>query len=547
MDRNDRDIDVAFSKAQAVLELLETRCGVWKLRIRDIPIWWFFRNRFYYELVKYFSDNRENHAFVNKRSSARGISRFFSVCFKGGIFGIRALVGMMRLKRVKQKQSLGRPIMFLSVPGDFRGVEDKEKHDIFLDPIYRKISRKSIMVERTTLSKWDLHSLLHRKDVIFFDWFMLLALLKPSLRLLKAPGIKGWGLLRAKCQEIDFTGISSEQLLTMIESVIDGFSRKAIVQVEASRMLLRRLSPKVIVEICSYDSAPMAVNLVAKREGTPIVELQHGIISKSHIGYTYFLPTDYQGEKPLPDKIMVYGEAFKQAILTTGNAFTPGNIVISGFPRMSAFLKKLEWEGRDSLRGRVRCRLGITQDTFVLTVTTQPTISACLSNFLKEALETLEGDDFAVCIKTHPSEAETWKKSYRDIIQDPRVRILTDSDIDLYELLVASDIHVTVYSTVLLEALALGIPNVIVGCPGYEIAMELVGEKELLLADTPTAFADLVRKLGSSPGLRDRVIQEGKRVAERFFSTAGDPESIIVTAIEHTRMDMDSQEVENRR
>lgn len=535
MDRNDRDIDVAFSKVQAVLKLLETKGDVWELEVQDVPIWWFVRNRFYYQLVKYFNNNKGNQAFTDSKNNSKGISHFFSVCFKGGIFGIRALVGMMRLKRVKQKQSLGRPIMFLSVPGDFRGVEDKERRDIFLDPIYRKISRKSIMVERTTLSKWDLHSLLHRKDVIFFDWFMLLALLKLSLRLLKAPEVKGWHLLRNKCQEINFAGIPSEQLLSMMKSIIDGFSRKAIVQVEASKMLLQEINPGVIIEICSYDSGSMAVNLIARRRRIPVVELQHGVINKGHMGYTYFIPQDRQVEKLIPDRILVFGEAFKQAILATGTAFTSDNIVISGFPRMSTFLEKLEREGRDSLREEIRHRLRINSDTFLITVTTQPMSSRCLASFLREALKTLEINNFTVCIKPHPSEAETWKRSYGDIIQDPRVRTLTNKDIDLYELLVASDVHATVCSTVFLECFALGVPNIIIGCPGYSNVLQLVDQNEIIIVKDPSEFIAQLKRLDEDAEYGEMIVKKGAEASGRFFASDNSPVDAIIKEIEKCR------------
>ena len=274
------------------------------------------------------------------------------------------------------------------------------------------------------------------------------------------------------------------------------------------------------------------MNLVARKRGIPVVELQHGVINKGHMGYTYFIPQDYQGERPIPDRIIVYGEAFKQAILATGNAFTPGNIVISGFPRMSTFLEKLEREGQYSLREKIRHCLGVEQHTFLITVTTQPTTSRCLASFLKEALKTLGTTDFTVCIKPHPSEAETWKRSYSDIIQDPRVRIVTDRDVDLYELLVASDVHVTVYSTVFLECFALGIPNIVIGCPGYQNVLQLVDQDEIIIVKDPSEFIAQLKRLKEDAEYRGMIVKKGAEASGRFFATEGSPEDIIIREIE---------------
>lgn len=535
---------VVYYQAQAIMQLLETQGGVWTLRVRDVPIWWFVRNRFYNQLVNYFNNEQRKEMPTNNKSSSRNIFHCLSACYKCGIFSARSLVGMMRMRSAKKDQSKDQ-IMFLSTPSAFRGAREKETSDIYFDPIYNKIPAKAFIVERTTLSKWDFYSLLFRKDIIPFDWMMLLALLKLSPSLWKAPDIKGLGSLCNKCQGIDFDSISSEQLFNMIKSVIDRFSRKAIVQVEASKMLLQRMNPKVIVETCSYDSGPMAMNLVARRQGIPIVELQHGLISRSHAGYAYFLPADYQGELPLPNKMLVYGEVFKKAIIEAGDAFNAGMIVVTGFPRMARFMGRVEREGRDTIRRETRRRLSLGYRQFVVVATMQPTTSSCLSAFLGRALKELSGMDVVLCIKPHPSELGTWQSSYSDLLADPHVRVVFDKDVDLYELLIASDIHVTVYSTVFLESFALGAPNILVNCPGYEYAFELVNQDEVLFAETPEAFAVLVKKIAESPDLRGEIIERGKCTARRFFSTDGDPESNIVSAIESALTDMDEQEAEN--
>jgi len=531
MKFNDRNASPALDQARSVIRTLEEQCGIWNLQVRDIPIWWFARLEAYEQLVTYCRSNSEQELSVDGKNKLELVPRFLSICSKGVVFGLRALSGMVQTTYMKARFRK-RPVMFLSVPADFRGVRGKEVSDIFLGLIYKEMHEDAIVVERTTLSKWDFHSLVFRRKAVFFDWLLLRAVLKLFPNLREPPRIEGWHALCSKCQGMDFGSISSEHLLNMVHSIIAGLSRKVVVQVEAAAMALQTVKPKGVIEICSYDSAPRAINLVAKRYGIPIMELQHGFISKSHMGYTYFIPDDYQGERPVPDRIMVYGEAFKKAILTTGTAFIPENTVVTGFPRLSAFLNKVESEGRNSLRKRIRQYLGIAQDTFVLTITTQPTTSSCLGTFLEEVLRTLDGDKYALYVKPHPSEAETWKKSYGDIIQDHRVRIVTDRGIDLYELLVASNAHVTVYSTVFLECFALGVPNIIIGCPGYQHVLELVDEEEIVLVNDEEAFVAELTKLARDVVYRQEVVRRGMETAKRFFALGNSPVEMIRREIE---------------
>jgi len=520
----------AFNQALSVIRVLETECDVWTLKTRDIPIWWFVRGRFYTQLLKHFDREQGEAPPINRVRVFESLSHLLSACSKAMIFGIRSLCGMIGLTRLKARFRKG-PIMFLSVPAAFRGVKREGLSDIYFDPIYRRIANKSIVVERTSLSKWDFHSLLFRKDAIFFDWMLLRAILKLFPYLWETPKTEGWRAFYANCQGVDFGSISCDRLLDMLHSVIDGLSRKVIVQVEASKMLLQKVNPKAIVEICSYDSAPRAMNLVARKHGIPIIELQHGLISQN-MSYNYFVPDDYQGEKPLPNKILVYGDASKQSILGAGTAFSSGNIDVVGFPRLSEFLKKLKSEGRDSLREKTRDHLRLPQDAFVLTITSQPTTSHCLSNFLKKALERLEGDDFTVLIKPHPSEAETWKRSYGDIIQDRRVRILTDKDIDLYELLVASDVHATVCSTVFLECFALGVPNIIIGCPGYSNVLQLVDQNEIIIVKDPSEFIAQLKRLNEDAEYGEMIVKKGAEASGRFFASDNSPVDAIIKEIE---------------
>ncbi len=209
---------IALDHVQAVMRLLETQCGVWELMIHDIPIWWFVRNRCSDQVLKYFSSEQEhNISFnANNEESSGSISRLLSTCSKAGVFGARVLVGMIRLMRAKRNQPLERPILFLSVPTAFRGVKGERLSDIYFDSIRNHIRGRTIVIERTTLGRGDLHSLFTRKDTIPFDWMLLRALLEVSQKLWRAPKIDGWHSLCSKCQGVVLVAFSSEQELVFL-------------------------------------------------------------------------------------------------------------------------------------------------------------------------------------------------------------------------------------------------------------------------------------------------------------------------------------------
>jgi hypothetical protein len=223
--------------------------------------------------------------------------------------------------------------------------------------------------------------------------------------------------------------------------------------------------------------------------------------------------------RPLPDKILVYGKAFKDSILEMGTGFSSQDVVVAGYSRLDRFLLELSECGYVSVRMAARQRLGVGEGTQVITVTSQPGTGTCLGTFMLTAASALREQDIMVCIKPHPSETGRWQRARFDAFRGAPYRIVTDADMDLYELLVATDVHVTVYSTVFLECLALSVPTVIVGsCPGSAGATKLLSEDEVVVVNTAAEFASLIQRLSRDIGQKQQLVEIGKTTAGRFFS-----------------------------
>ena len=529
MKQASRNTNRVYVKALNIIRLLETDCGVYDLKVNDIPIWWFIRDRFSIWAMGHFSEAQGDNTFSNTEHSSGFFSNIVSFCFRGSVFLLRSLSGIIHTIGVKLRHSRKSRVMFFTLSAAVRGRKDGRKFDMVVDLLYSRISDRSLVVERTTLSNWDFQSLLHRKNTIFYDWMMLLSVLKSLPRFRKAPAIKGWNLFESKCRDVDFVGISAEELLDVVMWLICQHSFKVLVEVGAAQMLIQAFKPSVVVETTSYDSAARALTLAARRRGLPVVELQHGMIYGSHPGYAFFIPDDYQGERPIPNRILAYGEASKQAILETGNAFVAEDIVVTGFPRLATYLKDIDRGKRQRVRDEVRAYLGINEATFVATVTSDYLIAPRLAGFLAETLQNLERNRFVFCIKLHPIEPDT---SYKAIAQDPRIRILSDKDVDLYDLLAASDVHVTVDTSVFVECFALGVPNIIVAYSDHDSpVLEVVEQSEITTVNTPQMFIEELSKLSEDSTHKEMVVAKGRQIAGRFFANEDYPENAIISEI----------------
>lgn len=516
-------MDTLIKKAMKIMQLLEMNCGVYDLEIYDIPIWWFIRVHFFYCLVNFLgADDKDTNLYQGFVQSKKDVS-IRRINWKSGIICVlRSIVGFKRF--IFNKFKIKEPILFLTHPHSLRGQKDGKKIDVYFDSTYNRFIDKSVIVERLSLKNLDFYSLLFRKNVIFLDWAMIWATIRFYFTNRKFPEIRGWNEFKTKCNRIEFEKVSAGWVIDTIKKLVHLNKNMVSIKARVAEIIINNIRPRIIIETTSYDSDPMAFNLLAKKRGIPIIEFQHGVIHKFHLGYCYFTPKNYREIKPIPDKILIHGEAFKEAIISKNNILKPENFVVTGFPRMSSFLRKFQ-NGKKLLKVRIREKIGIKEDDFLITVTSGHDTSRYLSPFLEKVISLSK--DFIICIKLHIGEVGKWEYVYKNIANHPRIRIISDNIIDLYDLLFASDVHATVYSTVHLECLALGIPNVIIKIPGYISVFQLANKNDLIYVRTALQFVKEIKKLQENENYRNRIIERGKCAAKRFFYLDQNPEDLM--------------------
>jgi hypothetical protein len=163
----------------------------------------------------------------------------------------------------------------------------------------------------------------------------------------------------------------------------------------------------------------------------------HGAIPAGHRFYSY--PASYGHlftRAMFPDKIATYGE-FWGRILAAGNMFPPESVIAAGY-----YLK---------VPPKLRARAPRAA-THIL-ICTQPTVQGEMLDYIAFLKSALDHSKWAIVIKPHPSEDTT---AYHDLVEPGFVTV---SERTTYELLAECDIHISVYSSVLYEAILYGASN----------------------------------------------------------------------------------------
>jgi hypothetical protein len=248
-------------------------------------------------------------------------------------------------------------------------------------------------------------------------------------------------------------------------------------QMRAYEWLLARVRPRALL---TTDPGEHHVVAAARRLGIPVVELQHGAVWSYHPGYAWgSAAADHRERMSVADRLFVFGEYWKRQLAP--NAFWDGRIDVTGSLRL------------DSYR---RARTGRTSDSVlrVLFTTQGFDVSASL-DLVAAALSALPADfPLGFTFKLHPTYDRDSSPYTERFAGDPRVRVVGAAEQPAtFDLMTESHLHVSIASTCHFEAVALGVPTVVLPLFGSELTRPMLDMGHAFLAADGDELAWLIR------------------------------------------------------
>ena len=239
--------------------------------------------------------------------------------------------------------------------------------------------------------------------------------------------------------------------------------------------LLKRVSPKIIIEVVGYEFNKMVLNEAAKELRIPTVELQHGVIGRGHIAYNYKVNRRY---KYLPDKLFVFSNYWKQ---TCKFPIGEDKICAVGYPYLEEQKDKYLPEKSEKL---------------TILVLSQPFLYAQkIHDYIKSLCDILKKKSikFKLIYKLHPSEFGRNEYMYQDFCNDLNVELVNNSAKSLYYFFSVSDIQVGATSTAIFEGLAYNLKTYIIDFPDVREYMgDLCEAGYATICSSPEELADCI-------------------------------------------------------
>lgn len=229
------------------------------------------------------------------------------------------------------------------------------------------------------------------------------------------------------------------------------------------RFMLKYLKPKKVLMVVSYGLE--SLTLAAKNLGIPTFEIQHGIITDYHLGYSV---PENDSKISFPDKLLVFGQFWKDSV---NFSIPKEKIEILGFPHLQ---KTINLFSKIEKLDRV-------------VILSQGTIGKNLSRFAVEFSD-LYGKNIEVVYKLHPGEWGRWDAEYpwlKNAQEQGKINVVTGSSPSLYELFSSSKWQVGVYSTAIFEGLVFGCQTYLVNYPGIEYMDHLIKSGMAQVISTP--------------------------------------------------------------
>lgn len=200
-----------------------------------------------------------------------------------------------------------------------------------------------------------------------------------------------------------------------------------------SRML-KKIMPKVVLEVNADAMHCMVMTETAKEYDIPVVELQHGVMGKSHIVYNY--PSDIT-VKQFPDYLFVFSDYWKWE---NRCPIPDRHIIPVGFPYLEK--QKLKYPPNKE-RGKV-----------VILFLSQGMISGQFAGMAAALVDALDMDHYKIIFKLHPGEYATWKEKLGELQDIKEIEVVDNSAKSIYEYFAIADIQIGYTSTSVYEGLS---------------------------------------------------------------------------------------------
>ena len=282
----------------------------------------------------------------------------------------------------------------------------------------------------------------NNKSNSFISSYKKLILNKDFQNLFTYEGINFWSRV-----ESDFKKISTSYYLPFLIDMIEQFEKT-----------LQISKPKAILIPYEKGSYALALIIACKKLGIKTIGIQHGAFDS--LGHNDYAHTYLQSEKtpfgiPIPTHMLVWGNSSKNFLINKG--YPKNKISVIGNPEFYD-MKKIKKD-----QNTLRIKFNFPTETKIILFTTSKLQRGYISDekraydeyVLEELLNLYSNDpNYIIILKPHPVKEPTYV--YEEIIKKYDAKNCFIKTENILELIQLSDLLISVESSTIIDAIALG-------------------------------------------------------------------------------------------
>jgi len=254
--------------------------------------------------------------------------------------------------------------------------------------------------------------------------------------------------------------------------------------------IFSKVKPKIGFCVCYYGKKGMAFNLACREFGIPSVDIQHGVAGELHRAYGKWNSIPQNGFELLPTFFWCWSEVEAKSI-------NKWRIKESRFhiPIVGGALGIQKWLSENTAFSKYKGKAQeiIRPDKINLLVTHQ---GIKLPKWFIEIIKSAPSN-YKWFIRLHPKP----KRSMRNIDdimkaeKNENVDIKNATELPLMALLERINIHITLWSSIVLEAKQFGVPSIVIHENGKDLFKNEIENGDVKIALSRTQFMAHVREL----------------------------------------------------
>ena len=334
-------------------------------------------------------------------------------------------------------------------------------------------------------------------DVAQTEKRMRKALKKAAARLVAASGLP---------EIVTSSGLAWHDLRHVFSWLFDSCLPRLVTQAAIALRIVEQYRPALLISPDVNDPRNRIFCFTGRLSGVQTLEVQFGLYNRESIEWRFFSS----------DHLAVTGESPFELMLEHG--VPRGRMTITGSPR---FDKVMDCSTEQAWK--IRQNTGVPKGKKMILFASQPYHLGAfespehlreMKRALFQAIDSLEG--LCLVVKPHPIENSA---EMRKLAEGRRNILFTDKRLDIGDLIEATDVFVTFFSTTTFHALVMNKPTITISFPSSCTNNLFEESGATIVAKTADDLASILHSIGSGriTTLHDNLTPARERLLQRWF------------------------------